>query len=90
MFTMDATSMYTNIETDHGLEVIEEFIAMHENELPEGFPRQLILQALHLVMKNNIFEFGSSHFKQLNGTAMGTPPACIYATLYYALHEIKR
>ncbi|KAL7548610.1 hypothetical protein ACHAWF_011884 [Thalassiosira exigua] len=90
MFTMDATAMYTNIETDHGLEMIEKFFELFEDQLPDGFPKELILLALRLIMKNNVFELGTSYFKQLNGTAMGTPPACMYATIYYAVHEILR
>jgi hypothetical protein len=38
-------------------------------------------------MRNNVFAFGSHYFKQCNGTAMGTPYACTYATIYYSYHE---
>ena len=46
--------------------------------------------ALRLVMKKNPFEFGKDLIKQLDGTAMGTLAACIYATIYYAVHEILK
>ena len=87
LFTADATSMYTNISPEHGIATIRKWFGDFENELPLGYPTELILEVLELIMKNNIFEFGDSFFLQLIGTAMGTPVACIYATIYYAYHE---
>ena len=89
LFTMDATSMYTNIDTDHGLHILEQFLEMHKNELPTGFPTKLVLEAMNIVMRFNVFEFGDTIIRQKMGTAMGTPSACTYATIYYAYHEIS-
>ena len=48
---------------------------------------EALTAALRLVMQNNIFRFGNSWFKQKTGTAMGTPPAPPWATIFYFLHE---
>ena len=39
-------------------------------------------------MFNNIFSWGDSYFLKLLGTAMGTSAACIWATIYFAVHEM--
>ena len=42
---------------------------------------------MKIVMTNNIFQFGDAYFLQLLGTAMGTSAACMWATIYFSVHE---
>jgi hypothetical protein len=87
IYTADAVSMYTNIDNDHGISTMENWLALHEHELPAGFPTAKILNGLDIIMRNNVFTFGNRCWKQRNGTAMGTSCACAYATIYYSFHE---
>lgn len=87
LFTTDAVAMYTNICIDHALEAIRQWFEQYEDELPPNYPTEMILDSIELVMKNNVFDFGDTHWLQLIGSAMGTPAACTIATLYYACHE---
>jgi hypothetical protein len=91
-FTADAESMYTYIDTDHALEVLRLFLEELEREgkLPTDFDIDMIMQAATLIMKWNLFEFGNTFFKQLLGTAMGTPVAVIWAMIYFWWHEKHR
>jgi len=84
VFTLDAQSMYTNIDTTHALEVFKTFFTDIKLDVKHA---KLLLDATELVMRNNIFAFGDTYWLQLTGTAMGTPPAPMYATLYYYIHE---
>ncbi|KAL7472102.1 hypothetical protein ACHAXS_012435 [Conticribra weissflogii] len=87
LLAADAVSMYTNIETTHALKTIGDFLQDLQDQLPSDFPVAAIIDGLSLIMKNNVFEFGDLYFKQKQGTAMGTPVACIYATIYYGYYE---
>jgi len=66
--------MYTHIPTQ---EALEEIHAVLDH----------LIEALELIMNNNIFQFSDTFWKQLSGTAMGTPPACMWATLFFDRHE---
>ena len=87
LFTADAVSMYTNIDTQHALEVFARWLTEFPDEIPEKFPTKLFLQVLEQVMTRNLFQFDDTYYRQIDGTAMGTSSACMFATLYYALHE---
>ena len=85
LFTSDASSVYTNIQTGPALENISAYLRKH---YADGKVEPLI-EALHLVFENNYFKLGDTFWKQKSGTAMGTPPAPPWATIFYALHENK-
>ena len=87
LFTCDAVSMYTNINTKHGVLTFKKWIEQHSNELPPDFPTALFLKLLELVMSENIFQFDDTFYRQEDGTAMGTSCAVQYAGNYYGYHE---
>ena len=90
LFTADATSMYTNIDTEHGLEVLLCWLnkLKEEKKIVADYPMELIVELTALVMRNNHFGFGDTNWLQLIKTAMGTPMACVYATIYFVLKEM--
>ena len=93
LFTLDAVSMYTNIHAGHALPEIADFL--YHTEMGQNIKKEeeinvaALIFALETIMENNIFMFGDTYWIQTAGTAMGTPPAPPYATLYFAIHEIK-
>ena len=89
LFTADAMSMYTNIPIYMALNLISKYLAQHQQKCNGDYPHDSVRAGLHLIMTLNIFMFRDLTFKQLNGTAMGTPPAPPYATIYYGIHEEK-
>jgi hypothetical protein len=90
IFTADAKSMYTNIDTATGVAAIRDFIIVNQDQIPTNFPTDLFLWTLTAVMDNNIFTFAGTYWQQLSGTAMGTPAACAYATISFGQHENGR
>ena len=77
--------MYTNIDTNHEIEIISK--SLDFLSLSEGFPLAAVKAAMKLVMRNNIFVSREYYFLQLLGTAMVTHTACMWATIYFAVHE---
>jgi hypothetical protein len=87
LFSAVAKSIYTNIDTDIGINALRNFLLLNSSQIPANFPIQPFLQILEIVMKNNIFAFQDSHWLQLSGTAMGTPTVCAYATMTYGQYK---
>ena len=81
--------MYTNIRTHMAFNLIGKYLAQYQRKNNNEYPHDAVRAGLHLIMTMNLFTFGDLTFKQLNGTAMGTPPAPPYATIYYGIQEEK-
>ena len=86
LFIADATSMYTNIKTTAALNEIRAFMSRNRVTLKDT-PITALNDALRIVMRNNVFTFDEKLFLQKTGTAMGTPPAPPYATIFFGIHE---
>ena len=52
--------MYNNMSNDHGLEVIKKFLDMHNEQLSDNFPLDLVLLALHLATKSTHFSLANT------------------------------
>lgn len=81
LVTLDVSSLYTNIPHKEGLDACEFFLASDtctSNRLPvDG-----ILSLIRLVLENNHFQFNNDNYLQKMGTAMGSPMAPAYASLF--------
>ena len=67
--------------------ILKMWFQTFQHELPPNFPSGFLVTAITIIMKNNIFTFGDTHWLQRTGTAMGTPCACMLATIYFSFHE---
>ena len=91
IFTSDAVSMYTNIDLNHAMQVMQDWM----DTLPKTFQdyefnrqsQNAILEGLNLIMRNNLMQFGDTYFLQDVGTTMGTSVAVIFANLHHGWHE---
>ena len=77
--TLDVSSLYTNIDTDEGLTIVEEELGKTNQNKPSPKTLSCLLEK---VLKLNNFTFGNEHYIQIKGTAMGTRVASNFANVY--------
>ncbi len=91
LFTSDITSLYSNIPTMVGLEMIKRFLYRDKSQLylkyifsnlDIHYIISIILKCFSLILKNNIVQFLDEYFIQINGTAMGQSCAVVYANIF--------
>jgi hypothetical protein len=62
LFAFDAISMYTNINTTHGVDTFSKWLMDFKDEIPPDFPKTLFLKVLEKIMSENVFQFNDLFF----------------------------
>jgi hypothetical protein len=79
LVTMDVASLYTNIDHEEGAQACFEKLKRRKNK---KISPNLLKKLISLVLKSNVFRFNNTLYKQIKGTAMGTPMAVNYANIF--------
>ena len=87
--SFDVESLYSNIPRELGIEAIKYWLRKYPNDTPSRFPKNLIIEGIEFILKNNTFCFNEKKYRQTKGTAMGTKFALVYATLVIGYLEEK-
>jgi hypothetical protein len=90
LFTYNAVSMYTNVNTENCIAYIKEYLlqpATHYRFAPK-IPRAIV-EAMSLVMRNNRMHFGDLVTHQIKGIVMGMMPAPTIANLFVAIFKAE-
>ena len=85
IYSLDFESLYTNIDLNHALIVISEF--MIENIDSTQFNITSFTKILKLIFDNNVFQFNTKFFKQVHGIAMGSKCGPTIANIYVSCLE---
>ena len=81
LVTLDVSSLYTNIPHNDGLDACRRFLTS-DTYTRNQLPVECILSLIRLVLENNHFQFNNDNYLQKMGTAMGSPMAPAYASLF--------
>jgi hypothetical protein len=75
LFIADAKAMYTNIPTKPALLGLSQYLCSDYSHILPTVQREALFDAALsiVVMRNNIFTFGDTHWHQQDGTAMCAP-----------------
>ena len=79
MFTMDVSSLYTNIPIVEEIEAVgRAFLKFPDRRRPD----LSILSILRLLLTSNDFSFGRERYLQIQGTAMGSAYGASFASIF--------
>ncbi len=84
--TIDVSALYTSIPHEEGIKAVKTALSKRTVQEP---PTSVLTHLVRLILTNNVFRFNKTHYRQIQGTAMGTKMAPSYAILFMADLEEK-
>jgi hypothetical protein len=90
LLTADVESLYPSIDICDGLSALKVFLTDYSKSNSFQLCKQdivFILDCAEFILNNNYLEFGCSIWKQIKGTAMGTPFAVTFACIFMHVFE---
>lgn len=88
--TADVTSLYPSIPIQYGLIAVRvtllRFVSVR-SDIIEACDIDLVVELLNWVLRNNYLQYMGIIYKQLTGTAMGTPVAVMFADIVLSYLE---
>lgn len=89
IITCDVVNLYSNIDHALAKNAVNYWLDQHPELIENRFNKNLLLECIDLVLKNNTFEFNGVRYLQILGTAMGTRMAPCIANLVMGYLETK-
>ena len=82
--SIDVSSLYANIPHKDSQQNVLHYLQNNPNNYtrPEQPTPDVLVELIDIVLKNNVFEFDNKYYLQIQGTAMGTKIAPVYANLF--------
>ena len=79
LVSFDVKSLFTSIPLQLALKCTENAILQSTDPLP--LPTEDIMDLLNLCLTSTYFQYNGKHYKQLHGTAMGSPVSVVVAEI---------
>ena len=89
LLTMDISNMYMNVSEELGIQAIKFFVEKNPELLHHRFSLDFIVEAVQIVLRNNISYFDGTYKRQTHGCAMGSHKSPPYASLAVGYIEHK-
>ena len=68
--TFDIRNLYTMLPQDDALNIVDEFLRVHNYTKVKGIDRDTIKELASIVLNENVFAYGKNIYRQTTGGAM--------------------